>query len=166
MVFTVTVTVAEALGLTATDVGTKVHVAPVGRPEQAKLPTVPLNPLADETVRTIVLEAPGLEMLTSEGHELVFKVKVGFPLLKSVIQLSIKLQAFTDPKPVAKSYPLPALYPLNVATPSLEMFGVQFGLLLMHGIAFVPEVTSLNMQELAGVPDALQAEEDCPAASA
>jgi hypothetical protein len=54
------------------------------------------------------------------------------------------------PSPVARSYPLPVLYPPNTPYACPAVFTVQFGEPFWQGMEIVPEVTSLNTQVLAG----------------
>jgi hypothetical protein len=75
-----------------------------------------------------------------------------------------RLFAFTEPKPVARSYPVAALYPGRIPYWYPDDV-VQSGLPAAQGMAFVPEVTSLKMQVLAGLALALQLASDCFAAS-
>ena len=62
----------------------------------------------------------------------------------------------TEPRPVAKSKPTPALYPDRIPTEKLfepVMLQPEVPLTTTQGIAFVPSVTSLKMLE-ADPPDA------------
>src|SRR5579863_2599921 len=76
-----------------------------------------------------------------------------------------RLFALTDPNPVARSNPGPALYPFKMPYTSPEIVTVQSELPAAQGMAFVPEVMSLKMQLLAGPVPELQLESDCFAAS-
>src|SRR5579863_7854519 len=51
------------------------------------------------------------------------------------IQLCTRLKAFTEPRPVARSYPLPALYPDSTPYMSDPFDVVQSRLPFAHGIA-------------------------------
>src|SRR5262249_4961188 len=58
----------------------------------------------------------------------------------TALQFTAIANASTDPSPVARSYPVPALNPLS--TPTLPAPVEQLGLPPLHGTAIVPVVTS------------------------
>ena len=61
-----------------------------------------------------------------------------------------RLDTFSEPSPVAKSNPVPALKPLRIPIGSPANVVVQFRLLVVQGTEMVPVVTSLNVHALAG----------------
>lgn len=104
-VLTVTVTGTEVVVLLrVAELGLTLHVAPVGKPlqvEELKL-TVPLKPSTELTFTVSVPELPALDILTAG---LVADIAQFGP------QAFARFAAFTLPRPVARSYPMPALYP-------------------------------------------------------
>lgn len=98
----VTVTVVVALVVVEVSVavaGAKLQVAPVGRFAQVKV-TVPVKPFCAVTVAVKVPELPGDETLT---------VGLADVTVNPVAKAATRFAAFTLPRPVAVSYPTPAL---------------------------------------------------------
>lgn len=87
------VTAVVAVGLRVADDGLKLQVAPLGRPEQAKV-TVPLKPFLAVIVALIVPESPGAATGTVGSAELRAKAES---------KLLIRLAALMVPRPVAAS---------------------------------------------------------------
>src|ERR1700674_5495594 len=65
-------------------------------------------------------------------------------------QLFTRFATFTEPRPVARSYPTPALNPESTPYWSALFDVVQLRDPFVHGMAFVPVVRSLKIQVLAG----------------
>jgi hypothetical protein len=105
----VVVIVTVVLPLPVTEGGVKLQELSVGRLEHENV-TVPLKPFVAFTERDVVPMPPGLAMVIEEA----LNARLKFGEVESAPQLFTKLAASTDPKPVAKSYPGPALYPVKI----------------------------------------------------
>lgn len=147
-----------------TEAGLKLQLAPVGRPvhdDEVKL-KVPVKPLMAVMVRLSVPEPPADGTLTIATQ--FDKAKSAAPPGFVIAKLFARLQTFTEPRPVARSKPVPALKPVRIPLASPCVATLQFGDPLTHGAEIVPMVTSLKMHELAGAAE-LQAAAFCWAAS-
>ena len=106
--------VAVPLAESGTELGLKLQLAPVGNEPQESL-TVPLKPFCEVTV---TVDVPGdvletVNVVTEEESE-----KFG--------NLLIRLLMFTEPKPVARSNPTPALKPERMPMESPVVLTTQF----------------------------------------
>jgi hypothetical protein len=90
----------------------KVAVTPAGAPLIASV-TAPLNPPATRIVAVIVPLAPCI--IVSAGAEIARFIDAGTVTIAS-LQYVTRLFAFTDPSPVAKSYPGADPYPATPGT--------------------------------------------------
>src|ERR1039458_4267327 len=128
------------------------HVNSDGRSKQVKV-TTPVKPPSAATVTPTVPWAPGLA--TGTVAEFADKVKstecVPAPVFQTVGALT-RLAAFTDPRPVARSYPAPALNPESTPIRSPGVLTTQFSVPAEHGMAIVPTVISLKTHPVAGGP--------------
>ena len=147
-----------------TEAGLKLHAAPVGRPvhEDGVKLNVPLKLLMPVMVKFRVPEPPAAGTLTIATQ--LDKEKSAAPPGFVTAKLLARLQAFTEPRPVARSKPVPALKPVRIPLASPCVTTLQFGVFLTHGEEIVPTVTSWKMQELAGAEE-LQVPAFCWAAS-
>src|SRR5271169_896987 len=103
----------------------------------------------------------------------VLEAGEGVPKVKSaglalVAQALTRLVTFIEPRPVARSNPVPAVKPDRIPLASDGTVTLQFGVawgLFSQGTAIVPFVVSLKMQEAAGMLLELQLDVACAAAS-
>ena len=118
----------------------KVQVNPVTEQDDELKLIGPLKPSTDVITSAIVPELPALAIVTfGSGDHTERPGAVG--------QCVVSKFTFTEPSPVARSYPVPAskpsTEPVVVSTPKASPVAVeQSDEALAHGVEFVPAVTS------------------------